>query len=242
MRQNNEKTIALTPRLRAAAQWVPMGARLCDVGTDHAQLPAALVREGRISSAIASDIRPGPLARAQATIERFGLGQRIQTRLCAGLEGVSPGEADAVSICGMGGEMILRILEAAPWTREGVTLILQPQRSQAELRCWLWGHGYRIDAEKVVREGTRWYTLLLSRGGEQHLPPEALADAAGHPLLWERQDERVDYLRHLREKNEALLERLKRSEREGERIAALTQQQRELTAWVERLERGAWPK
>lgn len=240
--RNNEKTIPLTPRLRAAADWVPSGARLCDVGTDHAFLPAALVLEGRIPSAIASDIRPGPLERAQATLARYGLTDRVQTRLCPGLEAIRPGEADAVSICGMGGEMILHILEAAPWTREGVRLILQPQRSQPELRRWLWDHGCRIEAEKVICEGPRWYTLLLAEGGAQTLPPDPLAERTGHPLLWERQPERVEYLRFLRGKNEALLERLSRSEREGERRAALLEENRLLTDWIERLERGEWPK
>ncbi len=195
--RNNEKTIPLTPRLRAAADWVPSGARLCDVGTDHAFLPAALVLEGRIPSAIASDIRHGPLERAQATLARYGLTDRVQTRLCPGLEAIQPGEADAVSICGMGGEMILHILEAAPWTREGVRLILQPQRSQPELRRWLWDHGYRIEAEKVICEGPRWYTLLLAEGGAQTMPPDPLAErtavgaaagARGIPAFFAREE------------------------------------------------------
>lgn len=238
----NEKRIRLTPRLRAAAEWVPMNAIVCDVGTDHALLPAALLLEGRIPRAIASDIRPGPLERAARTAAEYGLTDRLALRLCPGLEGVAPGEVNAVTICGMGGEMILHILEAAPWTRENVTLILQPQRSQSELRRWLWDNGYRIDAEKVVREGERWYTLLLCRGGTQTLPSDPLAELTGHPLLWEKQRSRVEYLQFLLEKDRAMLERLGRAQNPGEKAEKLRKECDFLEKQIENLRKGAWPK
>ena len=61
------KRIELTPRLRAVADLVPEGARLADVGTDHAYLPAWLLQQGRIARAIVSDLRAGPLSRARET-------------------------------------------------------------------------------------------------------------------------------------------------------------------------------
>ena len=51
------KKLELTPRLRMVANMIPAGLRLADVGTDHAYLPAALVMEGQIPSAIAADLR-----------------------------------------------------------------------------------------------------------------------------------------------------------------------------------------
>lgn len=61
------RRIELSPRLRLAADLVPEGARLADVGTDHAYLPACLLMEGKIPSAIAADLREGPLSRARET-------------------------------------------------------------------------------------------------------------------------------------------------------------------------------
>ena len=52
--------MVLTPRLACLAALVPPGARLADVGTDHGKLPIALLRAGRVASAIGSDIGAGP--------------------------------------------------------------------------------------------------------------------------------------------------------------------------------------
>lgn len=60
-----EKRAELSPRLQGVAEMIPEGARLADVGTDHAYLPAWLLQNGRIPSAIASDVREGPLSRAR---------------------------------------------------------------------------------------------------------------------------------------------------------------------------------
>ena len=51
------RKLELTPRLRLLADWVPSGARLADVGTDHAYLPVWLRLHGRVVSAIACDLR-----------------------------------------------------------------------------------------------------------------------------------------------------------------------------------------
>ena len=47
----------LTARLRQAAELVPPSRSMADIGTDHAYLPLALLEEGKIRAAIASDIQ-----------------------------------------------------------------------------------------------------------------------------------------------------------------------------------------
>ncbi len=159
--------LELSPRLEMTASLVPSGARLADVGTDHAYLPAALLLEGRIPSAIASDLRRGPLERARETAAAFDLKEKISFRLCDGLSGVGPEEVDAIVIAGMGGETIAAILAAAPWTRERVvSLILQPMSSMSDLRAWLGQNGYDILEERLAREGDSLYTALSVRAGE----------------------------------------------------------------------------
>lgn len=165
----------LSPRLRMVGELVPSGARLADVGTDHAYLPAALILEGKIPRAVAADLRRGPLDRARATVREYGLTGKVGFRLCDGLTGIRPDEADAVAIAGMGGETIAAILSAAPWVRErNLPLILQPMSSFPDLRAWLGENGFSIEEERLAREGETLYAALLVRAGERS--PMTLAE------------------------------------------------------------------
>ena len=156
----------LTPRLLAVARQVPVGAKLADVGTDHAHLPVYLLRQNVVSQAIASDIREGPLERGRAVARLHGVEEKISFRLCAGLSGIQPGETDTVVIAGMGGETIAAILEEAPWVTETkVRLLIQPMSSLPELRVWLQSNGFQICREEVVSEGRRFYVVMTVEAG-----------------------------------------------------------------------------
>ncbi len=167
--------MALTPRLRLAAALCGQPNTVIDVGCDHAYLCAHLVQQG-VRHAYASDIRPGPLEAAKETIRAAGLEDRITPVLCPGLEAFGPEDAETVVICGMGGETIAAILEAAPWTADGKhKLVLQPMTQAPRLRAWLRQNGYQIRRERLAREGKRLYCLLEVWGGT----PDADADKYG---------------------------------------------------------------
>ena len=157
--------LALSPRLAAAAEQVRTGVALYDVGTDHAYLPAFLILSGRVPSAVASDVAPGPLSNAEKTIREAGLCDKIQTVLADGLTGVALRPPCDVVVAGMGGELIIRILSGCPTVKEeGVSLILQPMTKSELLRDWLAENGFSITAERVVRE-KKLYEILVCRGG-----------------------------------------------------------------------------
>lgn len=209
----------LTPRLRTIADQVPKGARLADVGTDHGYLTVWLLENGIVEHAIASDLRKGPLERARETARRHGLSGQIDFRLCDGLSGVSPDEVDTVVIAGMGGETITAILKAAPWTKDGKLLLLQPMTGLPELRQWLQENHYQIDQEYQAREGKRLYSILQVVGGEMAplTPAEQWAGRQGGsgPL-------RSACLAQTREKAEKILQgRLTANKRDHATIRAL---------------------
>lgn len=231
--------MTLSPRLAAAAALVPAGARVADVGTDHGYLPIRLLESGRVPSAIASDLREGPLAAARENARRAGVADRIDFRLCDGLAGVAPGEADAVVVAGMGGETIRDILKGAPWTRAGAhALILQPMTKAGALREYLYLGGHRITAERLVRDGGRLYVVLSAAGGAAPRPRTPGVYLAGEPALHRGDPLERDYLdAHIRRLRRALsgVSRSARGQafpRGGWMRAALS----ELTAWRKELD------
>ena len=115
-----------------------IGSRLADVGTDHGYVPIYLMQSKRIVFAVASDVRPGPLARAKQNIEEAGLSDYIEVRLSDGLAALKKGEADTILIAGMGGPLMERILQERLETAcAAAELILQPQSEIPAFRRFL---------------------------------------------------------------------------------------------------------
>lgn len=153
----------LDPRLLLCASFVPQGARLADIGTDHGYLPIWLAKTGRIPRGIAADLRPGPLERAKENVSKYRVEALVELRLSDGLQAISPGETDIIVIAGMGGEVIASILDAAPWIKEEKTgLILQPMTRAEELRRYLAENGFEILKERPVLSQGRPYSALLA--------------------------------------------------------------------------------
>lgn len=185
--------LQLSNRLWSVARWVEPGSWIADVGTDHGYIPAWLLLRGTVETAIAADIRPGPLERARATANTWGVADRMDLRLCDGLAGVAPHEVDTVVIAGMGGMTIAGILSAAPWTKEKTRLILQPMTDLDRLRQWLGENGYAIGTECVSRdEGKLYVTMVVSGGVMAPWTPGTLY--AGRPSAWLREPLRGEYL------------------------------------------------
>lgn len=157
-------SIHLSPRLQAIADYVPRGAAVVDVGTDHAYVPIWLLQEQVCRHAWATDIRSGPLQRAQADASKYAVADRLTLLLCDGLEGCCPEDVDTVIIAGMGGETIQGILDRTHWALEK-RLILQPQTRQAELRRWLADQNIAIQDAVLRDDAGRIYLIwLLGRG------------------------------------------------------------------------------
>ena len=125
--------VRISDRLRTVAHMCEKGAVVADIGTDHGYLPIYLVQEGIAPSAIAMDLRKGPLDKAKKHICDNCLEDRIQTRLSDGLEKLSANEADIITICGMGGRLIADIVtKGMNVITQNTTLIVSPQSEVLE--------------------------------------------------------------------------------------------------------------
>ena len=157
------KTLKLSKRLRAAADFVRQGAYIADVGTDHAYLPIALCIEGRVRGAIASDINEGPILRAREHIKEYGLTDNITAVLADGLDKISSYEPTDILILGMGGELIANIISKASFTKdEKIRLILQPMTHPEILRRFLLENGYGIVDEVMACEEKKVYQIICA--------------------------------------------------------------------------------
>ena len=226
----------LSPRLAAIAAQIPKGAVLADIGTDHAYLPVALLLDGTIPSAVASDVNRGPLDRGRETARQAGVEEKIVFRLADGLNGLDETQADVVVLAGMGGELMARILSHTPWTRK-VLLLLQPMTAQPELRRWLTENGYRIEAETLAREGEKLYVILTVRGGTD--TPYTEGELwAGRQRRGEDAPLRLDYLDDLLRRRRRALAGMERSahppiglEEDRRLVAQLEVLRKEWIAW-----------
>lgn len=158
----NEHTLSM--RLERVAAQVPAGARLADIGSDHAYLPVALLRRGVITAAVAGEVASTPFQAAERTVRENGLEQHVSVRLADGLAAIKPADRiTAISVCGMGGETIRDILEEGKaHLNGGERLILQPNGGEQPLRQWLMDNGYRILGEELLRENRFYYEIIIA--------------------------------------------------------------------------------
>lgn len=158
----NQQTLSL--RLERVAAQVPGGARLADIGSDHAYLPVALALRGAIASAVAGEWASTPFQAAQHTVREHDVGEQVSVRLANGLAAIEPDDGiTAISLCGMGGETIREILDSGKPRLSGAErLIMQPNGGEQPLRQWLMDNHYRIVAEEVLWENRFDYEIIVA--------------------------------------------------------------------------------
>lgn len=164
---------------------VSPGSVLADIGTDHGYVPIYLLEQKKIPEAIAMDVRSGPLARAKEHIAAYGMGDYIQTRLSDGVEALSPGEADSILIAGMGGGLVMHILEnGASVCHQARELVLQPQSELARVRAYLDIRGYVTEAENMVKEDGKYYPMFRVHYGGKEKEPLCLSEDFSELDTW----------------------------------------------------------
>ena len=224
----------LSKRLETIASFVPKGSKIADIGTDHGYIPIYLVENGAAVRALAMDVREGPLARAREHVEEHGLSDRIETRLSDGMEKLRSGEADTVIIAGMGGELVIHILEEGRrlWP-EVRSFVLSPHSELHKVRRYLRENGFAAEDETMVKDEGKFYTVMRVRweggAGEwaachaadgAHEPAREIDDLYGARLLRMKHPVLKEYLEKEREKAQSLLKSLAAADTDGARARA----------------------
>lgn len=153
--------IELSKRMQSVADMIQPCDAVGDIGCDHAFVSIYMVEQHRAKRVIASDVRRGPITIAKRNIEAMNLSDQIEIRMGDGLGTIVPGEVNAVVLAGMGGMLMIDILERG---EEVVTrcdqLVLQPQSDIEKVRRYLAEKGYHLADEQMLIDAGKYYNLL----------------------------------------------------------------------------------
>lgn len=184
--------LQLSKRLELVTKEIIKGARVADIGSDHAYLPCYAVLEGIASFAIAGEVVEGPFQSAIQQVQKCQLEEKISVRKGNGLAVIEPGEVDVITICGMGGPLIRDILGNGKEKLEGVTrLVLQPNIAAHNIRKWFLDNDWELKKEMIIKEGDKIYEILVGEKGDPKKPYKEESDAELYlgPLLLEEKNE-----------------------------------------------------
>lgn len=178
----------LSKRLEKVASFVPNGAILADIGSDHAYLPCYLVHKGIVEKAIAGEVVKGPFDSALRKVKEERLENYITVRLADGLQAIEETDrVDTVTIAGMGGPLIVSILEKDSEKLKNMTrLILQPNTHAHVIRQWAIKNEWAIIDEAIIEEDEKIYEILVLERGQMTLTEAE--ELMGKVLIKEKSD------------------------------------------------------
>lgn len=159
--------IQLSKRLQMVASFVERDAVLADIGSDHAYLPTYLVQKGIIKKAIAGEVVKGPYESALKNVKRENVSDFVTVRLANGLFAIDQDQVDTVSIAGMGGPLIVKILEEGrPFLSSVKRLITQPNIHAQAIRVWAVENDWEIIEERILKEDGKIYEIVVLEKGK----------------------------------------------------------------------------
>ncbi|MFZ5946081.1 MAG: tRNA (adenine(22)-N(1))-methyltransferase [Bacillota bacterium] len=207
--------IKLSKRLNTIAGFVPLGTAAADIGTDHALLPCYLIQEKISPFAVAVDVSEGPFQAAQKQVCSLLLADRVSVRLGNGLEPIEPGEVQTVTIAGMGGASMVKILNKGSFVVSQLQrIILQPNVAAENIRHWALENSWNIIDEELVLEDERFYEIIVLEPGYMDIKDDTLL-FIGPKLLEKYHILLVDYLKLQKRAEQEILTQLEKSNSQG---------------------------
>jgi len=199
--------MVLKGRLKLIYDMIPPCDILSDIGTDHALVPAFALLNGRCKKAIACDIKPGPLERADMTRRKYMLMNSMELRMGSGLEPVREEEADVIVMAGMGGVLITQlILESINIAKKANCILLQPMTNRELIRPFLWENGFEIIDEGLACEGGKIYLVISARyTGKRKVNENRIRELIGDILIKKKDPLLKDWVKeHIRKQKKAV--------------------------------------
>ncbi|NLZ34026.1 MAG: SAM-dependent methyltransferase [Clostridiales bacterium] len=151
----------LSKRLKLIINNIDPTGVLADIGTDHGYIPIYAVKNNLCQKAIATDVNKFPLDKARLNAILEVADDKLEFRLGNGLKPLNNNEANIIIIAGMGGNLIVNILEdSIDKVNELDYLILQPAQNPEVLREYLYNNNYEIIKEDLCLDENIYYELF----------------------------------------------------------------------------------
>ena len=106
-----------------------------DIGTDHGYVPYLMIKNNKAKKIIATDVRQKPINTAISNLSKFD-NERLDFRVGDGLDVISFDEAEGICICGMGYDLIKKILDKIELYKFKY-LIVSPHTKQKEFEKFI---------------------------------------------------------------------------------------------------------
>lgn len=204
----------LSNRLKTIASFVTKGLCVADIGTDHGYIPIDLVKSGKCPKAFAMDVGKEPLSRARQHIKEMDAQDQITCILSDGLNQLPQTEVDSLVIAGMGGDLVVKILENdLEKLKEIKEMILSPQSHLEKVRHFLHDHGFLIAKEAMVKEDGKYYIIIRTIHGKEIYEKECFY-YFGEKLLKNQDPILLEYMDLQYQKYGEILKYLNDSEKE----------------------------
>lgn len=159
------RRLGISSRLRALSERVPVGTRVfVDVGTNHAILPVAVLRDGRAQRCIGIDRSPAAIADGRRRLVRGRCEELVSLREECGLEHVPIDDVDVICIAGLGPNVMQAILEGGlpRFIDRSVRLVLNPFGGSDQPREVLKRFDFVLLEDTTIVDRGRSYSLLVA--------------------------------------------------------------------------------
>lgn len=150
-------------RIKTLASLINPYKYIADIGCDHGYLIKEAFKLG-IDFAQAIDNKEGPLNTAKKNLKPYS--DKVAFSLSSGVNELDP-KAEAVIIAGMGGMLIINILEEGKDKLSNVKrIITQANKNHYELREYMSKKaGFKVAYEKIIEEDSIFYEIIVFEKG-----------------------------------------------------------------------------
>lgn len=155
-------------RLEEIINLVEDNSIVADIGTDHGIVPYELIKSNKAKKVIASDISEKSLDKLREKLDYLDEPEKIILNVSDGLDNLNEYQVDTIIISGMGGNLIVDILNKnINVAKSANCLILGANNSLSVLRKFLYDNSFEIIEEVDLFENDKYYQIIKVKVGKQ---------------------------------------------------------------------------